>query len=235
MYETNNLLLNEEKIFNALLLLYPEQYRKKYGNEMRLIFQDLYHEEIERKGKIGLRFWFNQVEDIAKSVIKEHINLISKKGMKKYLEKTFHLNKFNVIGGILLLPFIFLFGVDFLGRIVQGDFTHYNRAWYSAISHTILYVNYNGQAPLLWAILIFAPILAVVLNFIPIINSLRKNKKLTIINLSFANPLAIIIMGMGFFCLLVVLGHDIFPCVVNGLTKGGFENFFNVLSVCRNA
>src|SRR6185312_6663899 len=99
MYDTTQLSLptNAEKLFNFLLLFYPEQYRRKYGQEMRLLFQDLYREEIAKKGSVSATFWLIQIGDITKSVIEQHIDMIQKQGLKKYLQKTLHINRFNVL------------------------------------------------------------------------------------------------------------------------------------------
>ena len=156
--------------------------------------------------------------------------------MNGRLRNTLHINKYNIAGVILLLPFIILFGIDFLGRLVQGDFTHYNKAFYNVVSHTILYNNYNGQAPLLWTILVYSPILAAVLNLIPFIASLKQNKKkITASALFFISPLALIIMSIGLFCLLIVFGHDVIPCFVHGIISHGLGNIMPTIEVCKKA
>lgn len=154
---------------------------------------------------------------------------------KQSIRNYFHINRFNVIGTILLLPFLVLLGIDFLGRLIQGDFMHYNRAFYNVVSHTILYGSYNGQVPFLWTILILFPILAVVFNLIPFVISLKQSKKSTFETLFFANPLAVIIIGIGFFSLVVVFGHDVIPCFVYGILSHGLGNIGRIISFCKNA
>ena len=89
MYGTTPLSIptNAEKLFNFLLLFYPQQYRKKFGQEMFLLFRDIYQEELTKKGSVSLAFWFTQFGDITKSVIEQHIDMIGKQGMKKYLQQ----------------------------------------------------------------------------------------------------------------------------------------------------
>lgn len=233
MYKTATLLVSThvEKLFNFLLLFYPEQYRKKYGQEMRLLFQDMYQEELSKKGSIGIGFWFSQVGDITQSVIEQHIDMIQKQGMKKYLQQTFHINKYNVIGGILLLPFVIIFSADFIARVVQGDLTHYNRPFYAFLSHNYIL---TGQAQIFWVILF--PLIAVVLNIIPFVSSLMHHKKkFTLGSLFFANPLAIIIAGLGFLSLIIAFGHDVIPCFFNGIFLHSVFNIGKLISICRNA
>jgi hypothetical protein len=163
MYDATELSVpaNAEKLFNFLLFFYPKQYRKKYEQEMRLLFQDMYQEELIKKGSISLTFWLAQFGDITKSVSEQHINMIQKQGMKKYLEQTLHINKYNVISGIFLLPVIFMTLVEIISRIAQGDLTHYNRPVYAFFSHTFLYWT---PIPFIWVILF--PLFAALISFI---------------------------------------------------------------------
>ena len=59
MHDTEKLTLisKEQKIFQNLLVLYPEQYRKKFGQEMLFTFEDLYQEKLAIDGKLGVFFW----------------------------------------------------------------------------------------------------------------------------------------------------------------------------------
>src|SRR5258705_20464 len=91
---------------------------------------------------------------------------VKKQGIKNYL----NINKYNVIGGILLLPFALVLGSDFIGRVVQGDFSHPNLGVVGFLSRSILYGGYDK---LLWAILVFAPLMAAILNLIPLLSSLK--------------------------------------------------------------
>lgn len=236
MYESAQLSIPKraEDLFKIMLFLYPKKYRKRFGHEMFLVFQDMYYEELEKHGKVGVFFWTSQIVDMTKSILDEHKNLIIKKGMKKYLQQSLHINKSNIVGALLLLPFLTLLGIDFLGRLVQGDLMHYNMTWYSVMSHTILYSTFNGHAYLLWIVFIAAPIIALALNVIPVIKYLHPRKKITLKTLLFTNPIAIAIIGIAFFALLIVYGHDFFPCIVHGLLNGAV-NKENIIAVCKNA
>ena len=233
MHETRGISgVKAEQFYRTLLYMYPEIYRKRFGNEMLFVFQDLYQEESVKHGKAGIMFWFAIVTDIMQSAMLQHIILIQKNGIKNY----FHITIYNIIGAVFLLPFLMLFCIDFFGRLIQGNFTHYNKVTYNYISHTVLYSTYNGHASLLWTTLILAPCLAVVSNCIPVFAGvIRHKKKATIKTLFLTNPLAFVIIAIGAFCLLVVYGHDSIPCMMNRIYDHGFGNVGHMLSFCRNA
>lgn len=230
--EGKTLITRGERIYLLFISLYPEAYQKRFGQELHFLFQDLYQEEVSKKGKIGIGFWFWIYFDTLVEVAKQHIFLMKQQEVRKY----FRITKYNILGAVFLLPFFTLFVIDLLGRIVQGDLTHYNRAWYQVISHTILYSTYNGQAPFLWLVMVFFPILAVLLNIIPVVSFVTKRKtNLSLQYIFLAKPLAIIFIGLGLFFLLVVFGHDFFPCMVHGLLSHGIKKFGEVAAFCRNA
>ncbi len=220
-----------EKIFNFFLLLYPETYRKQYASEMRLLFYEMYQEEVASNGKVRLEFWFSQVSDMTKSVIEQHVNDIGKKGMKKYLQQTLHINRYNVIGLILLSPALAVFAIDLVARIVQGDFSHYNRPVYNFLSHTPLY-----WYPVLFSWVILFPMLAVVVNIIPFLTK-KREKSLPFFSAAFLrkNVIALLVMGIGLFFIAIVKLHDFAPCMIHGLLKVGFGQFNHIITVCRKA
>jgi hypothetical protein len=216
-----------DNFYKLLLHFYPKNYRQRYGEQMLYAFQDLYQEALAKSGKIGLGFWLSTFTDTLQSVFREHLNMIKQVGIKKY----FRISNYNILGGILLLPFFLLFGLDFTDRIIQGDLFHYNRQFSSSISHTILYANFNGQVPLLWTILVAMPILAVLINLIPLFFSV--SKKIPLKKIFTTNSIAIILILAGLFCLVVVYGHDVIPCTFHSLLNG--QGIPETLSYCKNA
>ena len=83
---------------------------------------------------------------------------------------------------------------------------------------------------------VFAPLMAAILNLIPVISSLkRKKEKLTISTMLFTSPLSLLIVGMGFLFILIAAGHDAVPCFVNHLISNGFGNIWQTILVCKNA
>jgi len=226
----------EFALYKLLLLFYPEAYRQRFGEEMLLVFQDMYAEELRTKGHVGVGFWISVVEDGIKSVLAEHIETLRKDGMKKYLQHTLHFNRYNLIGVGLLLPFTLLLGSDFLGRLIQGNFTRPNTAFYNYLSQTILYSEFRGQVFLLWTLLVYAPLLAAVLNLIPFINFLKPSKrKLNTAQLLVVNPIGVGIVGLGLLFVAIAFGHDTIPCLVNHLFTQGLTTIWQTVQICAKA
>ncbi len=233
MYETINISIPKkaERIFGLFLSFYPKVYRQKFGNEMRLVFYEMYQEEILTNGKIRFGFWIWQFSDLSNNALKEHVDLIEKKGIKKYMQQTFNINKYNIFGVILLLPAFIVFCIDLGSRIIQGDLVHYNRPVYKLLSHTPLY-----WTPVLFVWVIIFPLLAVGINLIPIITKAVKDrdhlKSKTFIKQNFTT---LLILTFGLFFVLLVKYHDFAPCMVHGILKVGFGQLDHIVEVCRKA
>jgi hypothetical protein len=230
MHKTHDVTLSETtatRWYRLLLAVYPRGYQQRFGQEMLFTFHDLYQEELKKYDRVRIAFCVSLFRDALLSATAEHIVMIHKQGIKQY----FHITRYTIIGALLLVPFLTLLGLDVLGRLIQGDLAHYNKSWYAAITQSALY----REPLMLQAIFIFAPLLAVVLNLIPILASLRAAKKPTVRTLFLANPLALGVSGLGLLCLFIIYGHDVVPCMVNGLFSHGFQTFFNLIAVCRNA
>lgn len=237
MYDSHKTILIPDKaltVYKVFLFLYPKQYRKRFGLQMLYTFQDLYQEEIHKNKHINGRFWILLLLDILQSTCEQQKDVIQKNGMRNYIQQTLHINRYNIIGSILLLPFITLMAMDLIGRIVQGDLFHYNKSFYAFISHTFIYASYNGKSPFLWTALIFFPILAILTNIVPLLFTLQKKgtKKRTI-SIITSNTPAFLVLGIGLFCLFMIYGHDIIPCTIHGILRKGFTDFFNILNYCR--
>ena len=55
-----------ERAYRALLLAYPEEFRREYGPQMEQAFGDLYKEARERGGRRGIaRLWMLTISDLA--------------------------------------------------------------------------------------------------------------------------------------------------------------------------
>lgn len=61
-------------LYNLLLFLYPAQYRAKYAEQMRIVFQDIYREREEKAGRVDVRFWVGIFIDSFSSIITEHLS-----------------------------------------------------------------------------------------------------------------------------------------------------------------
>lgn len=62
-----------ERLYQALLWIYPWRFRRIYGQEMARTFRDCYRGELQTGGGLGLpRFWCLVVSDLITSAIVEH-------------------------------------------------------------------------------------------------------------------------------------------------------------------
>lgn len=151
--------------------------------------------------------------------------------MKRYLQDTLNINRYNLFGIFLLLPAFIVFTMDLLSRILQGDLSHYNRPVFRFLSHTPLYCE-----PVLFIWVIVFPFLAIIVNLIPFFKNLCK-KHANIKSLSFIkqNFLTAIILLFAILFILLIRFHDFVPCMVHSILKIGFFQLFNVISVCEKA
>ena len=163
--------------------------------------------------------------------MEQHIHELEKKGMKKYLRQTLHINMCNIIGSVFLLPSFIVFSIDLIARILQRDLVHYNRPVYAFLSHTFFY-----QFPILFIWAVVFPLLAVVINLIPVITYAQK-KRFQITNFTFVkqNLASIIIFSFGIFFILLIKLHDFAPCTFHGLMRLGITQLPHIISLCRNA
>ena len=235
MYNISENTMVEEKsdrLYEMLLLLYPEPYRKKFGREMLYTFQDMRAEEQTKHGNAGIDFWSSILIDTVLSALHEHGDILRKEGMKKYLHQTLKLNNYNLISLILLLPFLLMGCIDFAGRILQGDLGHYNPGTYAALSQTPLY-----WYPILFTWVILFPILAVVVSLIPLAINSKKSSWRGIDYLK-QNPVGVIIITVGILLLAAVKLHDFLPCMVHmvhTISLQGFGKLPTIISLCRKA
>lgn len=208
-------------LYKTLLSFYPYQYRKRFGAEMLFVFEELYKEEIAKNGKTGPRFWFSIIRDATQSIIVQHLDSMKKQGIRKYLQQTLHINKYNLVGFILLLPILIVSAIDLISRIMQGNLFRYNRATYAFLSHSFLY-----KFPVIFIWVVLFPVLAVAINIIPLIT--KRDKK-------HINILSVVVLIAGLSFLAMIKLHDFAPCVVHGLFKVGIGQLPHVISVCRKA
>ncbi len=62
------------RVYRALLVAYPEEFRREYGRQMEQAFQDLCREENRRGGRVGLiKLWVRLGLDLAFSAAVERI------------------------------------------------------------------------------------------------------------------------------------------------------------------
>ncbi len=233
MYDTKTIQLPEkaEKLFSLLLLFYPKEYKKKFGNEIQILLKDLYQEELATRREVEIWFWISKSMDIIKNAFIQHIDLINQQGMKKYLKSEFNFNRYNLIGTIFLTPALTVFAIDLISRVIQFDLVHYNRPVYNFLSHTPLY-----WYPVLVTWVIVLPTLAVIINLIPLIKNMQSKKKSIYVKLfNKQNLFSLIILFLGLMFLAIIKLHDFAPCILHGLILKGFSNLGLIINMCRNA
>lgn len=110
-----------ERVYRALLIVYPREFRREYGAQMRQVFGDLCREEMRRKQKIGLvRLWMRTILDLGKSAIAQRMGDLDRPDGK---EVGVNDRKLAGLGlALLLAPLFFVaasllkygFGIGFL-------------------------------------------------------------------------------------------------------------------------
>jgi hypothetical protein len=228
---TENTMVEEksDRLYELLLLLYPEPYLKKFGREMLYTFQDMRDEEQSRHGMVGVAFWSSILIDTLLSALHEHREVIRKDGMKKYLYQTLKLNNYNLVSLVLLLPYFVMMVIDLTGRVLQGDLRHYNPATYAALSQTPLY-----WYPILFTWVIIFPILAIIISLIPLaLNS----GKVSVPGIAYLRQYtgSVILIMIAVLLLAMVKLHDFLPCLVHNISSNGFRDLPSIISLCRKA
>lgn len=231
MYDTTQQTIPKytHTFFTFLFSFYPQEYREHFEEEMRIVLNDLYQEEITTYGHIRMSFFITQSFDIIQNSMKQHLILARKSGMKHYFQHTFHINTYTLISAILLLPFVFMSGVDIIARIVQGDFGKPNHAVYSLLGHTFLYAT-----PILFIWVLAFPLIALILTTISLIIN---ETKVRMLSLQFIrnNLVSIILLIIAIGCIGIVRFHDFAPCVIKNVRSNGLGNIQQIVSVCNNA
>lgn len=217
-------------LYRALLPLYPEPYRQQFGEEMVLVFCDSCQDELAAHGHIRLSFWFSALKDIGQSVFEEHVDSMRQQGIRDYLSHTLQINRYHIISAILLLPITLLVALDAVVRIIQGSLFTPNAAVGSGVSRA---VTSSGQAQLIWVLLVYSPIAAMLVTLFPVVRSWfvrtpeeSAQRRLNLVTLG--------IIGLGLFFVALAFGHDVFPCFVRELLANGLSNFQGTFTMCIN-
>jgi hypothetical protein len=215
-----------DNLYKKLLKLYPKQFREKFGNEILIVLNDLKRDEIREKGTVGIGFWTLHIADLTKGIFLEHTYLLQEYGIKKY----FHLNGFNIMGIIFLIPIFLMLVADFSSRIIQGNLLHYNGATYNYFSHSFLY-----QRPVIYIWVIILPVLAIILNALSLI--VKRGKHTRFLSTVFIknNFITILILLFGFGVIFMIKFHDFLPCVINAAYSGGIRHIGPYLKTCSKA
>ena len=96
-----------ERVYRALLVAYPREFRCEYGPQMRQVFRDLCREELRKNRKRGLVWlWIRTVLDLAMTAVVARIGGIGRSDSKEV-----GVNDYKLAGlgfALLLAPLFFV-------------------------------------------------------------------------------------------------------------------------------
>ena len=121
------------KVYQALLIAYPQKFRQEYGTHMLQVFQDGCARSIHRMGVVGvIDFWMLTVFDFLVSLISEHSQKDSE------MTKT-NLIRFSgwvlILGAILFLPSMMAYSIE------NSIWGYYAISYFSSNTHNILVIG----------------------------------------------------------------------------------------------
>ena len=118
-----------ERLYRALLVAYPEEFRREYGPQMEQTFQDLCREEARKSGFVWL--WLRAILDLGTTAFVERIRALGRSDGREVGVNDYKLAGVGI--AFLLAPLLFVaasllkygFGVGFLfdplDRAVMSD------------------------------------------------------------------------------------------------------------------
>ena len=96
-----------ERVYRMLLVVYPAEFRRAYGSQMRQAFRDLCREEQRKEGKGRfVRLWSRTILDLGMTAFVEGINGLSRSSGKEVKVNNYKLA--SVGFAFLLAPLIFV-------------------------------------------------------------------------------------------------------------------------------
>ena len=99
-----------ERVYRALLLAYPREFRREYGPQMEQAFGDLYREARERGGRSGIaHLWVLAVSDLARTAVAQRIM-----PRADHEEVTMYDRRLAVVGLVLLLAPLYFVSASLL-------------------------------------------------------------------------------------------------------------------------
>jgi hypothetical protein len=101
-----------ERVYRALLVAYPREFRREYGSQMRQVFRDLCREEVRNGQKRSLlRLWILTVLDLGRSALVQRTGDLDRPGGK---EVGVNDHKLAGLGFALLLAPLFFVSASLL-------------------------------------------------------------------------------------------------------------------------
>lgn len=96
-------------IYKFFLSLYPRKYKDAYAEQMLIVFKDLYREQKEKYGGIGVKFWLEIIADAVGSIFQQYMNKLTIDVLKKFLIGTSIAISVFVIAFFIVSAMIWLF------------------------------------------------------------------------------------------------------------------------------
>src|SRR3712207_3711416 len=88
-----------QRVYRALLLVYPREFRREYGPQMEQAFADLYRQACERGGKRGIGLlWALTISDLARTAVEQRNT-----PRADHEEVAMYDRRLAVVGSLLLL------------------------------------------------------------------------------------------------------------------------------------
>ena len=142
-----------ERIYRALLVVYPREFRREYGAQMRQVFGDLCREERRRKQRIGLVWlWLRTVLDLGRSALAQRIGALDRPNGKEVGVNERKLA--GIVFALLLAPLFFVaasllkygFGIGFLLDPVEYFLSEPGRRYVFNLISPVVFLGGLGLA-----------------------------------------------------------------------------------------
>jgi hypothetical protein len=193
-----------KKIYSTFLYLYPDSYRKRFGQEMKQVFSEMLSETYKKTGVFGVVvLWGRVLGDICVSLFSQHAQLEKQQ------------TRFDIVlfSFFLILPSFLFLSIVFLKGIGISYFSNNFVTW---LEHNAFYFSFfKASTPLVF---IIAPFVALFLNTIRVVRlGIKRDHDMLIstfsLQLSLFHIILIIVSGL---ILAIVIGHvvvDSLPCL----------------------
>jgi hypothetical protein len=218
---TNKLKIGE-KVYALLLSLYPDEYRTTFREEMLWVLSEMYAENT----KSTYEFWFLILLDTGKSVLLENRRNLMKQHVIFLTGQKIQINRYNIFGGVFLLPIIFVTLIDIVSRISEQNIAQPNTKILLWLYQTPLY---NNTIVTIWVLLF--PTAAILVNIAPLLIE-KKNHSFHFMNK--ANRISYIIISLAILFLCVIKMHDLLPCLITGMLNHQID-LSQLLTSCQSA
>lgn len=181
----------QSRLYKKLLFLYPEQFRRKYGQQLLQTFDDILANEPSKFNRIGL--CVKEIFIMPINIVEQHLINISRRGglQKKTVV--------SIVAFTLLVPFILSLMSDEIAESLYGQHLFNTWLW---------------SAPVLITWVIILPLISLVISLLTyLISVFRTSKKNGALSLQLRRSWPIITtFSLSLGILLIVVFHDSAHC-----------------------